>query len=32
VVSAPTLDDALTPDGEKELLRLTAEFRAAKVD
>ncbi len=32
LVSAPTLDDALTPDGEKELLRLTAEFRAAKVD
>jgi hypothetical protein len=31
LVSAPTLDDALTPDVEKELLRLTAEFRAAKV-
>jgi len=32
LVSAPTLDDALTTDGEKELLRLTAEFRAAKVN
>jgi hypothetical protein len=31
VVSAPTLEEALTPDGEKELLRLTAEFRAAKI-
>ena len=30
VVSTPTLEDALTAEGEKELLRLTAAFRAAK--
>lgn len=30
VVATPTLPDALAPDGERELLRLTAEFRAAK--
>jgi hypothetical protein len=30
VISTSTFDEALTPDGEKELLRLTAEFRAAK--
>ncbi len=30
LVSAPRLEDALTPSGEEELLRLTAAFRAAK--
>ncbi len=31
LIAGPTLENALTPEGEHELLRLTAEFRAAKL-